>query len=57
MDQEQTEQIIKRLELGEPLSKITKDKKLPDQSTVYKYARENKDLHERIMNARQTGFN
>ena len=45
MDQEQTEQIIKRLELGEPLSKITKDKKLPDQSTVYKYARENKDLH------------
>ena len=26
MDQEQTEQIIKRLELGEPLSKITKDK-------------------------------
>ena len=55
MDQEQTEQIIKRLELGEPLSKITKDKKLPDQSTVYKYARENKDLHERIMNARQTG--
>ena len=55
MDTKQTEQIIKRLELGEPLSKITKDKKLPDQSTVYKYARENKDLHERIMQARQTG--
>ena len=55
MDTKQTEQIIKRLVLGEPLSKITKDKKLPDQWTVYKYARENKDLHERIMNARQTG--
>ena len=34
MDPKQTDEIIKRLELGEPLSKITKDKKLPDQSTV-----------------------
>ena len=55
MDTKQTDEIIKRLELGEPLSKITKDKKLPDQSTVYKYARDNKDLHEKIMQARQTG--
>jgi len=55
MDPKQTDEIIKRLELGEPLSKITKDKKLPDQSTVYKHCRDNKNLHERIMNARQTG--
>ena len=55
MDTKQTDEIIKRLELGEPLSKITKDKKLPDASTVYKNCRDNKDLHERIMQARQTG--
>ena len=55
MDTKQTEEIIKRLELGEPLSKITKDKKLPDQSTVYKYCRDSKELHEKIMQARQTG--
>jgi len=55
MDTKQTNEIIKRLELGEPLSKITKDKKLPDASTVYKYCRDSKDLHEKIMQARQTG--
>ncbi|MDB4066250.1 hypothetical protein N9503_04345 [Candidatus Pelagibacter sp.] len=55
MDTKQTDEIIKRLELGEPLSKITKDKKLPDASTVYKYCRDNKELHEKIMQARQTG--
>jgi hypothetical protein len=55
MDTKQTDEIIKRLELGEPLSKITKDKKLPDASTVYKYCRDSKELHEKIMQARQTG--
>ena len=55
MDQKQIETIIKRLELGEPLSKITKDKKLPDASTVYKYCRENEELHKKVMQARQTG--
>ena len=55
MDQKQIEPIIKRLELGEPLSKITKDKKLPDASTVYKYCRENEELHKKVMQARQTG--
>ena len=34
MDTKQVTEIIKRLELGEPLSKITRDKKLPDASTV-----------------------
>ena len=55
MDTKQTNEIIKRLELGEPLSKITKDKKLPDASTVYKHSRDNKELHDKIMQARQTG--
>ena len=49
MDPKQTNEIIKRLELGEPLSKITKDKKLPDVSTVYKHCRDNKELHEKII--------
>ena len=40
MDTKQITEIIKRLELGEPLSKITRDKKLPDASTVYRYCRE-----------------
>jgi|TARA_B110000305_G_C18778513_1_gene332869 hypothetical protein len=55
MDTKQTDEIIKRLELGEPLSKITRDKKLPDASTVYKHSRDNKELHDKIMQARQTG--
>ena len=55
MDTKQTDEIIKRLELGEPLSKITRDKKLPDASTVYKHSRDNKELHDEIMQARQTG--
>ena len=36
---DQIETICKRLELGEPLSTICKDKKMPDVSTVYKYCR------------------
>ena len=55
MDTKQTDEIIKRLELGERLSKVTKDKNLPDASTVYKYCRDSKELHEKIMQARQTG--
>ena len=55
MDPKQTNEIIERLELGEPLSKITRDKKLPTASTVYKYCSSNEELHKRIMNARQTG--
>ena len=44
MDTKQITEIIKRLELGEPLSKITRDKKLPDASTVYRYCREDEEL-------------
>ena len=49
------EEIIKRLELGEPLSKICRDKTMPSLSTVYKDQRENEDLQKKIRNARETG--
>ena len=55
MDIKQTDEIIKQLELGKPLSSICKSKKMPDVSTVYKYCREDKNLHDKIMQARQTG--
>ena len=55
MDIKQTDEIIKQLELGKPLSTICKSKKMPDVSTVYKYCREDKNLHDKIMQARQTG--
>ena len=55
MDQKQIREIVKQLELGKPLSSICKSKKMPDVSTVYKYCREDKNLHDKIMQARQTG--
>jgi hypothetical protein len=56
MDTKQTDEIIKQLELGNPLSSICrKNKNLPDVSTVYKHSRDNEELHKKIMNARQTG--
>ena len=52
---DQAEEICKRLELGEPLSRICKDKSMPDTSTVYRHCRENEELQKKIMTARQTG--
>ena len=49
------EEIIKRLELGEPLSKICRDKTMPSLSTVYKVQREDEDLQKKIRHARETG--
>lgn len=49
------EEIIKRLELGEPLSKICRDKTLPSLSAVYKAQREDESLQKKIRNARETG--
>ena len=54
MDIKQDE-IIKRLELGEPLSKICRDKSMPSLSTVYKAQREDEELQKKIRNARETG--
>ena len=52
---DKAEKICERLELGEPLSSICKDKDMPDVSTVYKKCREDEKLKERIMAARQMG--
>ena len=52
---DKAEEICKRLELGEPLSRICKDKDFPDTSTVYRHCREDEELQKKIMNARQTG--
>ena len=52
---DQIEKICERLELGEPLSTICKDKSIPDVSTIYKKCRANKELQAKIMTARQTG--
>ena len=52
---DQAEKICERLELGEPLSTICKDKKMPGVSTVYKKCREDEKLKEKIMAARQMG--
>ena len=52
---DQIEKICERLELGEPLSTICKDKKMPDVSTVYKHCRNDDKLRDKVMTARQTG--
>ena len=52
---DQIEKICERLELGEPLSVICKDKTMPDVSTVYKKCRGDDKLQKKIMAARQTG--
>ena len=52
---DKAEKICERLELGEPLSTICKDKDMPDVSTVYKKCREDEKLKEKIMAARQMG--
>ena len=49
------EKICERLELGEPLSVICKDKDFPDVSTIYKKCRSDEKLRNKIMAARQTG--
>ena len=41
---DKAEEICKRLELGEPLSRICKDKDFPDTSTVYRHCREDEEL-------------
>jgi len=49
---DQIEKICERLELGEPLSTICKDKKMPDVSTVYKHCRNDDKLRDKVMAAR-----
>ena len=52
---DQAQKICERLELGEPLSSICKDKDMPDVSTVYKKCRADEKLKDQIMAARQMG--
>lgn len=47
--------ILERLENGETLTKICKDKDYPSLSVVYRACREDDDLHNKIMKARQNG--
>jgi len=50
------ERLVERLELGEPLSVICRDKKkFPNVSTIYKWCRTDEKLRDRIMNARRQG--
>ena len=49
------ETICERLELGEPLSVIAKDKSMPSLSMIYKTCRSDNKINDKIMKARQTG--
>lgn len=49
------ENILERLENGETLTKICKDKDYPSLSVVYRACREDDELHSKIMKARQNG--
>ena len=55
MDHKQTEEIIKRLELGEPLTRICKDNHIPEISTVYRKIRGSEKLQKKVRAARETG--
>ena len=55
MDHKQTEEIIKRLELGEPLTRICKDNHIPEISTVYRKIRQSERLQKKVRAARETG--
>tara|TARA_R110002096_G_scaffold193685_2_gene375489 strand:+ start:6419 stop:6787 length:369 start_codon:yes stop_codon:yes gene_type:complete len=50
-----TEKIIERLELGEPLTKICKDKDMPSLSAFYKTMRHDEELQKKVRQARETG--
>tara|TARA_R110001592_G_scaffold245816_5_gene507364 strand:+ start:740 stop:1108 length:369 start_codon:yes stop_codon:yes gene_type:complete len=50
-----TEKIIERLELGEPLTKICKDKNMPSLSAFYKTMRHDEELQKKVRQARETG--
>ena len=54
-DETLCERLVERLELGEPLSVICKNKEFPNVSTIYKWCRKDKTLRERIMEARKQG--
>ena len=55
ISEETISKIIERIELGEPLTKITKDKSMPSLSVFYRYMRNDEKLQNKIRLARETG--
>ena len=50
-----SDQILEQLQLGTPLTKICKQKAMPGLTTVYKWARDNKEFAADLQDARKTG--
>ena len=55
IQEETISKIIERIELGEPLTKICKDKSMPSLSVFYRYMRNDEKLQNKIRQARETG--
>ena len=55
MLKEKLSSIIERLQKGEPLSKICKDKEMPAVTTVYSWMKDDEELKKQVMDARQLG--
>ncbi len=55
IQEETLNKIIERIELGEPLTKICKDKSMPSLSVFYRYMRNDEKLQNKIRQARETG--
>tara|TARA_R100000234_G_scaffold93571_1_gene61781 strand:- start:1017 stop:1475 length:459 start_codon:yes stop_codon:yes gene_type:complete len=50
-----SDKILEQLQLGTPLTKICKQKDMPGLTTVYKWAREDKEFAADLQEARKTG--
>lgn len=50
-----SDKILEQLQLGTPLTKICKQKDMPALTTVYKWARDNKEFAADLQDARKTG--
>ena len=55
MSLEKLESIIEKLENGNTLTSICKDKSYPSLSVVYRLMRQDDELHKKIMKAREVG--
>ena len=50
-----SDRILEQLQLGTPLTKIAKQKDMPGLTTIYKWARDNKEFAADLQDARKTG--
>tara|TARA_R100001443_G_scaffold117055_1_gene139698 strand:- start:565 stop:942 length:378 start_codon:yes stop_codon:yes gene_type:complete len=55
MLKEKLSSIIERLQKGDPLSKICKDKDMPSVTSVYSWMKDDEDIKKQVMDARQLG--